>query len=178
MPELGLSDAASKWIRDDDFSFDERAKNGYNSKHGPSIGNFPGGFENGDLFGCAKHFLPMNYLESMAMEMTAQGRARAAENRRFAGWHVTTDDVIQWIGVWMYMLAFPQQASSRRSYFQQPLGGYGPAHNLQSILVQAGKGPRGLSWFEGMQTCFHLPQWRDSAFTATENGGAVERSEP
>ena len=76
------------------------------------------------------------------------------------------------------MLAFPQQASSRRSYFQTPTGGFGPSHNLQGILVQGGKGPRGLSWFESMQTCFELPRWKKAGQESTENGGRVVHSEP
>ena len=180
MPELGLAESAPKWIRDDSYSFDERAKNGFHSKHPPSVVNMAGGFEHGSLFECSKHFLPMNYMEALAAEMTVQGRKKAEEDnqRRFSGWAVSTEDVLQWIGVWMYMLAFPQQASSRRSYFQPPLGGYGPSHNLQGILVQGGRGPRGLAWFEQMQSCLVLPQWQNASQTGTENGGNVERSEP
>lgn len=106
---------------------------GFSTKKPPSITNFPGGFENGSLFNCAKHFFPMQYLEAMAAEMTAVGRAKAEGEkgqRRYANWQVTSDDLLQWIGVWIYMLAFPQQASMRRSYFQAPVGGYGPHHNL------------------------------------------------
>ena len=124
----------------------------------------------------------MQYLEAMAAEMTAVGLAKAegeTGERRYDNWQVTSDDLLQWIGVWIYiMLAFPQQASMRRSYFQAPVGGYGPQHNLQAILVQGGRGPRGLNWFESMMSCFKLPQWKNSVETGTENGGAVERSEP
>ena len=91
---------------------------------------------------------------------------------------MTVEDVLQWIGVWIYMLAHPQQASSRRAYFQAPLGGYGPMHNLQAILIQGGRGPRGLNWFESMTSCLTLPRWKNSGQKCTENGGDVERSEP
>ena len=178
MPAAGLV-ADSNWIRDDHYAVDERAKNGFTAKNPPSIVNMQGGFENGTLFDCAKHFFPMNYLEAMAAEMTEVGLKKAAEGqRRYAGWQVTSEDMLQWIGVWIYMLAFPQQASSRRSYFQPPMGGFGPNHNLQGTLFQAGKGARGLSWFESMMACFTLPRWRNSGQSATENRGAVERSEP
>ena len=178
MPDLGLGEAAQKWVRDDTYGFDERARHGFNSKNGPSVDNFSGGFENGALFDCGKHFLPMNFLTEMAAEMTLAGRMKADQDqRRYAGWIVTPEDVLQWIGVWIYMLAFPQQASGRRSYFQTPVGGYGPSHNIQGILVQGGKGPRGLNWFESMQTCFKLPEWKAAAPACSENGGVVERSE-
>ena len=176
MPEAGLV-AGSNWVRDDHYSIDERAKHGFNTMPPPAIVNMPGGFENGSLLACAKHFFPMNYLSGMAQEMTAAGREKADEGlRKFAGWEVTSDDMLQWIGVWIYMLAFPQQASSRRSYFQAPLGGYGPNHNLQSVLIQGGRGVRGVGWFENMNQCFRLPRWKSSRDTGTENGGTVERS--
>lgn len=44
--------------------------------------------------------------------------------------------------------------------------------------MQGGRGPRGLSWYESMMSCFKLPQWKNSVETGTENGGAVERSQP
>ena len=182
MPDLGLGVASSRWIRDDSYAIDERSKCGFTAKQMPSITNMPGGFENASLFDCSKHFFPMNYLEEMAAEMTLAGRRKHEQDnqRRFATWSVTTEDVLQWIGVWIYMLAFPQQASSRRSYycFQAPDGGYGPQHNLSAILFQGGRGPRGLSWFESMQSCFQLPRWKNSSQQCTENGGSVERSEP
>ena len=176
MPGAGLV-AGAQWQRDDTYAVDERAKHGFNTKHPPAIVNMRGGFENAALFDCALHFFPMNYLEAMAAEMTAVGRAKADEGlRRYAGWIVTKEDLLQWIGVWVYMLAFPQLASTRRSYFQPPMGGYGPGHNLQATLLQGGRGSRGLGWFEAMMSCFSLPQWKNSSQTGTENGGNVERS--
>ena len=100
MPAAGLV-ADSNWIRDDHYAVDERAKNGFTAKNPPSIVNMQGGFENGTLFDCAKHFFPMNYLEAMAAEMTEVGLKKAAEGqRRYAGWQVTSEDMLQWIGVY------------------------------------------------------------------------------
>ena len=72
--------------------------------------------------------------------------------------------------------SFPQQASSRRSFFQAPLGGYGPSHNLQHILLLGGRGQRGMSWFENMMACFRLPRWKNKEETQQENGEQVWRS--
>ena len=48
-------------------------------------------------------------------------------------WTVTVNDVLQWIGVWMYFLAFPQHGG-RESYFRPPKGGFGPKHELKQWL--------------------------------------------
>ena len=169
-----------EWIQDNHFASDERAKNGYTEHSPPSVSNFTDGdWRGASLLQWAKHLLPMNYLALMAAEMTAVGRQKASDGQsKYAGWVVSTEDLLQWIGVWIYMLAFPQQASTRRSFFQPPLGGYGPAHNLQAVLLQAGKGSRGLSWFEQMLACFTLPRWNNRSETQMENGIAVVRSEP
>ena len=55
------------------------------------------------------HFLPVAFLTDMAAKMQEKGRAKAAAgNRDYNNWTVTKDDLLQWIGVWIYMLAFPQ----------------------------------------------------------------------
>ena len=87
-----------------------------------------------------------------------------------------TEDLLQWIGVWLYMLAYPQVSSTRRSYFQPPGGGFGPSHNLAATRFQAGKGPRAPGWFECVQACFALPQWQSKAQTGMEKGKKVPRS--
>ena len=58
-----------------------------------------------ERFRCAKFFLPMTYLGHLAAMMQANGKAR--HDRKipgYANWTVTVDDVLQWIGVWMYIL--------------------------------------------------------------------------
>ena len=181
-PQHAVPDAnvgAGEWIKDDDFAADERAKNGYTEHWPASVANFTAGdWRSASLLDWAKHFFPMNFLALMAAEMTKVGQQKAADgNVKYTNWTVTTDDLLQWMGIWMYMLAFPQQASTRRSYFQFPVGGYGPSHQLNAILLQAGKGTRTLSWFEQLNSCFTLPQWRSSSEQQTENGMGVRRSE-
>ena len=131
-----------------------------------------------DIFSYGKHFLPMNYLELLAVKMTANGQHKYAhcDQRKYYGWVVTVEDVLQWIGVWMYMLAFPQQSSARRSFFTPPTNGFGPIHNISQILARGGRGERGGAWFEMMQACFELPQWSNGTETQKETGGDVYRS--
>ena len=179
---MPVQESDGGWVQDDDYSVDERAKHGHTSQQPPMITNMDEDHRTAGLLTYALHFLPRNYLEDMAAEMTEKGRKKGEEGdrhtaRRFSSWNVTVDDVTMWIGVWMYMLAFPQQASSRRSYFQAPLGGFGPAHNLTNILILAGKGHRGLAWFETMQSCFSLPRWQRTT-EGREHGHKVERSQP
>eukprot|EP00966_Prymnesium_polylepis_P059303 1374750-Prymnesium_polylepis.1 len=40
-----------------------------------------------------------------------------------ANWTVTLDCVLQWIGVWMYMLAF-HQPGDRSAFWREPTAGY------------------------------------------------------
>ena len=175
-------ETANKWIPDHNCASDERQKHGFTRQDGAQMSNMDG-WQTAELFSYAKHFLPMNFLDEMAKEMTEEGRRRAARggaSRRYENWTVETSDLLQWIGVWIYMLevAFPQQASSRRSYFQPAVGGYGPQHNLSSILLQGGRGERGLGWFEAMQACLVLPTWNRRGDRASEHGQNVQRSEP
>eukprot|EP00965_Chrysotila_dentata_P203036 6181479-Pleurochrysis_carterae.AAC.1 len=96
-----------------------------------------------------------NFLTDMAADMQQTGREFGA---RWAGWKVTKEDLIQWMGVWYYMLAFPQ-AGDRRQYFNQCVT-FGPVHNLEPVLALAGNGPttKGIKWFENMIATFTLPQ--------------------
>ena len=179
-PDHALRDPAGvangEWTRDDTYSLDERARHGFTTFQGPTMKNMDD-WRTAPLLEYAKHFLPLTYLETMAAEMQHIGQQKYNEGqRRFDKWVVTLEDLLQWIGVWTYMLAFPQQSSTRRSFFQAPLGGYGPAHNLQNILLLGGRGKRGLSWFENMMNCFTLPQWRSSLEAPLENGERVPRS--
>ena len=64
------------------------------------------GYASKGIFDYAKFFLPMTYLGHLAAMMQANGKAR--HDRKipgYANWTVTVDDVLQWIGVWMYILA-------------------------------------------------------------------------
>lgn len=142
-PDHALRDNSftGEWTRGDHYSVDERAKHGFDAQNGAKVSNMAEDWKEADLFTYAKHFLLMNFLKLMAKSMTDAGREKAASGqRKFDKWQVTV--LLQWIGVWMYMLAFPQQASSRRSYFTKI--GFGPQHDLQGILLQVRRGRKGL----------------------------------
>lgn len=108
-PQLGGNEprAAGDWTRDDHHSVDERARHGFTDRNGPRISGLSN-WESASLFTLGKHFLPMEFLTALAAEMTQAGLEKANEDRHFVNWKVTTDDLLQWIGVWMYMLSFPQ----------------------------------------------------------------------
>ena len=57
----------------------------------------------------------MSFLAEMAELMQATVSAKGAS---WAAWKVTVSDLLQWIGIWYYMLAFPQ-SGDRRMYFTQ-----------------------------------------------------------
>ena len=68
------------------------------------------------LFDLGQHFLPVDFLEQMAKTMEKNGQAKAKSNPDYKHWTVSVNDVYQWIGCWLYMLAFPVRL--------QPLSGY------------------------------------------------------
>ena len=155
---IGGFAAVNEWTRDDESATDERAKHGFTDKNGPRL--TLAGWETASLFALALHFLPMKFIEAMATAMQTAGRAKAkgtGPDRRWANWTVTTNDVLQWIGVWLYFLAFPQPGE-RRAYFQEPEGGFGSRHRLGDFLKLGRNGTKGLLWFEDMHTCFCLPE--------------------
>eukprot|EP00966_Prymnesium_polylepis_P136358 3150876-Prymnesium_polylepis.1 len=76
----------------------------------------------------------------MAAAMQAKGLSKyngSQGNRNYHNWKVTLEDLYQWIGVWIYMLAFPQ-AGSRRDYFTERPGGYGPRHRKARAMASQG----------------------------------------
>ena len=168
-------DMTSGWKRDDEFCFDQRAKFS-TAKDPPKLnGHQKYDTTSASLFELGCLFLPMTYLTLMAAEMTEYGRELHSKNIHFpATWSVSVDDLLQWIGVWMYYLAFPQPGGPR-VYWQEPPGGFGPRHKLQACLRLAGNGEKGLNWFECMLACFKLPgyargdkEWKkDDPFQST-----------
>merc|ERR1712086_717987 len=101
----------------------------------------------------------MAYLSLLAAKMEANGTGKhAAGTNGYGNWVVTVSDVLQWIGVWMYILAFPQQGG-RDSYFSDPEAGFGPRHDMKKWLKQGYGGERGIKWFQQMQSCFELPTY-------------------
>jgi hypothetical protein len=153
------------WRRDDDYSLDERARHGFHSKAGPTF--MMPDYNNASLFSRIMWWLsaPMafpseeqgkrSFLEEMAAQMQAKGRAKATSaSDRWAQHCVSVSDVAQWIGCWYYMLAFPQ-TGTREDYFSSP--GFGPSHNLANIMSLAENGHRGKRWFQSMHASFTLP---------------------
>lgn len=156
---------ASEWRRDDEYGVDERARHGYTSQHGPTI-NGLSNWERASLFVLSKHFLPMKFLEDMAKEMSEIAKSKADQGLvDYKNFIVQVDDLLQWIGVWLYMLAFPQ-SGPRESYFEEPAAGYGPRHRLAAHL-QLGSGSgsktKGAKWFKLMHACFKLPVYINSS---------------
>lgn len=154
--------ARNEWVRDDDYGVDERAKHGYADKGGPKLNDLDAA-EAASIFKMAMHFLPKDFLDEMANLMEQKGKAKYTEdgNRHYMNWKVSSEDICQWIGVWMYMLAFPQ-AGGRREYWMEPRGGYGPRHQLGHTLRLGENGDKGLAWFESMHHCFVLPMYPNS----------------
>ncbi len=140
---------------------------------GPRISSLPA-WEHASLFALAESFLPVKYLQKMATEIELRGKAKFdVGERRYVNFKVTYHDLLQWIGVWMYMLAFPQ-AGSRRAYFQEPAGGYGPRHRLADWLRLGQNGEKGLAWFEMVDACFALPTYSANEFRDAGHKGDAD----
>ena len=181
--------ASEDWTRDDLYGVDERAKKGVHDKSTP---RFTFAYEYGEwnkssLFEFGKRFLPMNFLTAMATLMTAIAKSKydedIAKGRKNTNYKMTVSvgDILQWIGVWIYMLSFPMPGGTRRDYFTTPSGGYGPELNLKNILRLGDNGEKSINWFEAMQTLFKLPSWEKKAppgDLGTENNEEVKRSAP
>ena len=112
------ADPGDGWTRDDNSALDERRRAGFladsepvwqHRSHMPPDASSPAYF-----FAACKSWLDLNFLSATADKMQEIGRAKG---ERWAGWKVSLDDLLQWIGVWFYFLAFPQN-SDRRAYFQ------------------------------------------------------------
>jgi hypothetical protein len=152
-------DISHLWVRDDGFELDQRALVNAGGKEDPYLKTIRDPSTT-DLFTLGKEFLPVDYLTEMAAEMTIEGVSMAEKSDSFSpGWVVSILDMFQWTGVWMYMLAFPQPGD-RRAYWTEPIGGYGPRHNLQRVLALGENGEKGVKWFEKMNTCFKLPRFK------------------
>ena len=163
-----------EWKRDDKYAFDERARQGFNSQEGPQMRSGEHGVPR-TIFRMAMHFLPIVFLGLMATVMTETGLAKT--DVHYKSWLVTPNDLIQWIGVWIYFLAFPQHGSDRRAYFDNVH--FGPQHNLKRVLALGENGEKGIKWYENMVTCFTLPTWKRNepdAAKCAEHGEPVARS--
>lgn len=122
------------WIRDDDSANDERRRWG-NYLDSQPVWNFKANIEASPdsqptefFFEVCKSWFNMEFLTEMADKMQAVGRAKGTQ---WAGWKVDVNDLLQWIGVWYYFLAFPQRGE-RRAYFAGPSSRrFGPRHMIE-----------------------------------------------
>ena len=150
-------DLTAGWVRDDEFCDDQRPAS--KTQHGPILNDQPDPaktplFELIFLLGCK--FLPINtFFEPMATAMTADGARRYKEgHREYLNWNVSVNDLLQFIGIWIYMLAF-HQPGSRDQYWQEPK--FGPRHRLVEWLRLGENGEKNEKWFRKMNETFTLP---------------------
>ncbi|KAL1518640.1 hypothetical protein AB1Y20_002928 [Prymnesium parvum] len=148
------------WTREDDSANDERKRWG-NFLDAEPVWLFKKNIEvdesqdaAGFFFEVCKSWFDMDFLRQMADRMQECGRAKG---QCWAAWRVTTEDLLQWIGVWYYFLAFPQPGD-RRSYFAGPCSRrFGPRHLIEEWLRRANNGDnKGVKWFENMESVFTL----------------------
>lgn len=117
-PSPAAAQEPNPWQRNDSLAFSQRVKTlGDDPQYKPKL-NLEDYASKG-IFEYAKHFLPMVFLAALAAKMEANGKAKHDQKvDDYANWTVPVDDVLQWIGAWMYRLAFPQQGGIE-SYFNE-----------------------------------------------------------
>ena len=154
--------AETEWTRDDHFAFDERARHGHESRSPPQLTLHE--WAGASLFTLGKHFLPMLFLSALAESMTQTGQAKfKAGDRRFKSWKVSTDDALQWIGVWVYMLACGCTGGHRVYFGKNSFGGSHFLENLLALGSEAGAPTKGIQWFECMLASLVLPTYSGRA---------------
>ena len=99
-------------------------------------------------------FLPMSYIAAIATKMQDNGKARydkSSGNSDYKYWTVTSNDVLQWIGVWLSVHAgFPNAWRSCR-LSSAPENDFGPRHSIKSFLrIGCPSQDRGVFWFNQM----------------------------
>jgi hypothetical protein len=117
-----------EWQRDDHANISQRAKDGVDHDYAATLNGFSGDIKGASLFDLGCHFLPVDFLTQMAKTMEKNGKARAKSNPDYKNWRVSIDDVYQWIGCWLYMLAYPVPGP-RSQYFKTP--NFGPYHHSE-----------------------------------------------
>jgi len=160
-PEYGEDeDPVSAWRSNDNFKYGQRELDGMDRKRDP-VFNMPN-YETKGILDYAKFFLPMEFIGLLAKKMEDNGKAKYDGGKgdpHYKNWTVSVDDVLQWIGLWIYRLAWPQIGGWER-YFQGPEGGVGPQHDLKRWLKIGKPGTeRVLRWLQQMQACFELPTY-------------------
>ena len=152
------------WVANDRYQFSQRGNDTPDRKFSPSI-NFRDGNARKSMFEYGKHFLPMSYVQELAEKMQARGRAKydhaaGSGDVHYKNWTVTVDDVLQWIGCWLYMLAFHQPGGREQYFSDKPKNGFGPTYDLKAWLkVGCPTADHGVRWFKNMHTCFELPTY-------------------
>ena len=133
-PEYASDDDSTEnlagiWLRDDDVDVAQRAMSGVHLNNTEPSLNLPN-FESKGIFDFAKRFLPMErdertgemaYMDQLAAKMDANGKAKykaGAGDRHYKDWTVTVNDVLQFFGVWMYMLAH-HQPGGREAFWRR-----------------------------------------------------------
>ena len=155
-----LHTTADGWTENNGVQFSQLHHSDMESDREPRLAE---GFNaSASIFEYGKLFLPMAYLRELAEKMQANGKAKHDNGKgdiHYQAWTVTLDDVLQWIGIWMYMLAF-HHPGGRESFFQPPDGDFGPTHDIHKWLkIGCPNASRGIFWFNQMQACFELPTY-------------------
>jgi hypothetical protein len=147
-----------EWQRDDHANISQRAKDGVDHDYAATLNGFSGDIKGASLFDLGCHFLPVDFLTQMAKTMEKNGKARAKSNPDYKNWRVSIDDVYQWIGCWLYMLAYPVPGP-RSQYFKTP--NFGPCHASLKDALAIGDPTKqkGEFWFKCMCSCFELPTY-------------------
>ena len=151
--------ASDGWQRDDHANISQRAKDGVNHEELPVLLGLED-VKSTSLFDLGVHLLPKQHIIDLAKLMTKNGKDRARNDPHYKHWDVQVNDVYQWIGVWLYMLAH-HSPGPRSQYFDSVPGE--PKHFIPELL---GKGDpskyKGETWFKMMSACFELPTKRVS----------------
>ena len=148
--------AAGAWIRDDHANTSQRALEGVDHKDQPKLLGL-NDVKSASLFVLGQHFLPMSYIGEMAEAMQAAGRQKRAKDSDYQNWFVTKDDVLQWLGVWLYILAH-HSPGPRSQYFTHRPGQ--PKHYISELLAIGDMSKhKGDFWFRQMNACFALPTY-------------------
>eukprot|EP00965_Chrysotila_dentata_P232477 6198987-Pleurochrysis_carterae.AAC.5 len=115
------------------YGVDERVTHGATSKVGPVLDHLPG-WEKASQFKLGSRFLPVKYLLALAESMDSAGKAKYDKgHKNYVNWRVTLDDVLQWIGVWLHMLAKFPMLGDRSLYWRNRLSCLAPGTCLKKI---------------------------------------------
>ena len=158
--EQGVDNAAEDgWIRDDHANVSQRALDGVNHQELPVLLGLED-VKSTNLFDLGVHILPKQYIIDLAKLMTKNGKTRSTKNPDYKFWNLEVNDVYQWIGVWLYILAH-FSPGPRSQYFTAVPGE--PQHFIPELLAKGDPTKhKGEKWFNMMNACFELPTERVS----------------